>query len=114
MPRISQFSPRVIEGVRQFYEAHPVFSIEQLAEIELEGPGAEPVQVDYATCDRCGFQIRPADNPVMFDGRVWTRSTIENVRLTHEYTVADRGVRCGGHMVIKSAPVVGPVGLRNH
>lgn len=106
MALITGFAPRVFEQVREFFAAHPVFEMQQICEIAVEGPGGELVQVVKATCTKCGFELAPAENP-MLDGQgaYWPASTVKSVRFTHAWDQASRSKYCGGQVTFETAPM---------
>lgn len=100
------FSPRVFEEVRAFFESRPVFEMEQLREIAVEGPGGELVRVTAGRCLKCGFELASGDNP-MLDGQgaLWPADTLRAVRMTHAWDQASRSFRCGGSIMFETSPV---------
>lgn len=109
MPLITGFSPRVFEEVQRFFEAHPVFEMEQLREIAIEGPGGEMVRVVKAHCLKCGFDLAPGDNPMHEMGPMWPADTLRAVRFTHAWDQASRSEYCGGQVSFVTEPVAGQV-----
>lgn len=109
---IRDFSPEVFRQAREFFAAHPVFEMVQLREIAVEGPGGELVQVLKGTCTKCGFELAPADNPMLEgQGAMWPADTLKATRLTHAWDQATRSTYCGGRVVFTTAPMpllVGP------
>lgn len=110
MPLITQFSRRAMEAARRFFEEHPVFEMEQLREVTMEGPGGELVRVLKCRCLACGFELAPDGNP-MFGGKeaIWPADALKAIKMTHAWDQASRSKYCGGHVVFETAPVREPV-----
>lgn len=103
---IKGFSPEAAKAVRDFYLSHPVFEMEQLREIAVEGPGGELVECLNAVCLRCGFEMTPADNPMLEQGKVWPADTFKAVILRHAWDQQGRDTYCGGVMRFETRPAL--------
>lgn len=101
-----RLSKEAIEAGRKFFAEHPVFEMEQLREIAVEGPGGEMIRVVEGRCQKCGFTLSPADNPMLEEGAFWPADTLKAVKLTHAWDRDTRSKYCGGEFRLLSAPVI--------
>jgi len=112
MPELS-LSPRAIKEAAEWFKNHPVVTLKQIREIQLEGEGGELEEVEAAVCTKCGFELVPDSNP-MFEGqnRYWPKGVKTAVYLTHAFDQATRKVYCGGHMLLRTKKMTGLVAVK--
>lgn len=102
------YSPRVYEGVRSFFNSHPVIEMHVRREADF---ASQPVAVPDLQCERCGFRARVTDEireavtkDLRVRGEEMPRGTLpadffNAVEFTHAWDQQSRSVYCGGQLM---------------
>lgn len=109
--QILGFSPRVYEGVSEFFATHPVTEIKVRRAADMASPC---VPIGSGVCQKCGFYWR-ADklfvdtlaDAIKGLGEEMPRGTLpsdflEAIEVTHAWDQASRSRYCGGRLVLSS------------